>query len=121
MLILRTRNIETLTPDTVTKHVNEIAKAGWERDIRNKLGTTFYFKEFADIIVPITFGGHWVLLACNFEKRQVTILYFKESTNKKPLGLLIAMGNELWETGCKMGLKCIGENYTMEVMEKNQW
>jgi hypothetical protein len=98
-----------------------MAKIGWERDIRNKLGSAFNFKEFADIIVPITFGGHWVILACNFEKRCVTILYFKESTGKKQLGLLIAMGSILWETGCKMGLKCIGENYTIETTAMNQW
>jgi len=49
-------------------------------NIRNRLSGTFNFKEFADIVLPVTFGGHWVLLACNFEQRCITVLYFKEST-----------------------------------------
>jgi len=54
------------------------------------------------------------MLVCNYEKREVTVVYFKESTGKKKLLLLDDVCAALWESGAMGGLKCLAEKFLFE-------
>ena len=53
-----------------------ISQGNWSDEVSKRLGKKFNFKVFGDIILPVKCGAHWVLIACNFEKRQIHIVYF---------------------------------------------
>jgi hypothetical protein len=54
------------------------------------------------------------MLVCNYEKREVTTVYFKESTGKKKLHLLDDICSALWVSGAQGGLKSLAGAYLFE-------
>ena len=73
-----------------------ITQGNWSDEVAKRLKKNFNYKVFADIILPIECGAHWVLMTCNFEKRQIHIVYFKSETALLPLALLDELGTTLW-------------------------
>ena len=53
-----------------------ITQGNWSDEVSKRLGKKFNFKVFADIILSVMCGEYWVLIACNFERRQIHIVYF---------------------------------------------
>jgi hypothetical protein len=56
-------------------------KGKWSIEIGKRLGKNFNYDVFSDVILPVTFNQHWVLLILNFEKRMTTVVYFKRETS----------------------------------------
>ena len=77
LVILKTYGLEKLSADKVDRM---IATGKWGTEIAKRVGDNFQYGEYADIILPLTFGDHWVMLICNYEARTVTIVYFKRET-----------------------------------------
>ena len=77
LVILKTYGLEKLSADKVDRM---IATGKWGTEIAKRVGENFQYGEYADIILPLTFGDHWVMLVCNYEARSVTIVYFKRET-----------------------------------------
>ena len=46
----------------------------WDDEIVKRIVGNFNEKYYTDIILPIAFGGVWVLMTFNYEKRQVKIV-----------------------------------------------
>jgi hypothetical protein len=54
------------------------------------------------------------MLVCNYERREVTVVYFKESTCKKKLHLLDDIFSALWISGAQGGLRSFAGAYLFE-------
>jgi hypothetical protein len=61
------------------------------------------------------------MLVCNYEKREVVVVYFKETTGKKRLPLLNNVCTALWESGAMGGLKCLAEKFLFEAKFRDSW
>ena len=92
-----------------------LAKKEWEKELASRVDPlNFDFKVYADLVLPLQFENHWVMLVCNYEKREVTIVYFKESTGKKKLQFLDSVCSELWKSGAQGGLRSLAGAYLLE-------
>jgi hypothetical protein len=105
LIILKTFEIDAL--NTLTAD-NMALKGKWSVEIGKRLGKNFNYNVFSDIILPVTFEKHWVILILNFETRTTTVVYFKRETGTKPLELFTRVGLAIWRAGCKGGLKSLG-------------
>ena len=76
-----------------------INQGDWSEEVSKRLRKNFNYKVFADIILPIKCGAHWVMLTCNFEKREIHIVYFKCETALLRLALLNDLGITIWQAG----------------------
>ena len=77
LVILKAYGLEKLSMEKVDRM---ITTGKWGTEIAKRVGDDFQYGEYADIILPLTFGDHWVLLICNYEARAVTVVYFKRET-----------------------------------------
>jgi hypothetical protein len=91
-----------------------LATKVWEKELQSRVVPGFNFEIYADLVLPLQFDSHWVMLVCNYEKREVTVVYFKESTGKKKLPLLDVVCAALWESGAMGGLKCFADKFLFE-------
>jgi hypothetical protein len=73
LIILKGYLLKELNEKEVSRMISQ---GTWSDEVAKRLGKKFNFKVFADIILPVKCGAHWVLIACNFEKRQIHIVYF---------------------------------------------
>jgi hypothetical protein len=110
--------LEKLSADKVDRM---IATGKWSAEIAKRVGDNFQYGEYADIILPLTFGDHWVLLICNYEARAVTVVYFKRETQEQRLDFLVKLGTAVWKAGCKGGLECKAQIYNEEKKFMKEW
>jgi hypothetical protein len=62
---------------------------------------------WVDVMVPVTWGRHWVLLILNFEERKAHLVYFSQGTAKEPLDLLMELALKLVEVAIKESVKSV--------------
>jgi hypothetical protein len=117
LIILRPHLMMVLSEEKVKTF---LAKKEWEKELASRVDPlNFDFTVYADLVLPIQFENHWVMLVCNYEKREVTIVYFKESTGKKKLHLLDSVCSELWKSGAQGGLRSFAGAYLLEAKFKD--
>lgn len=78
MMILKTMWLnQGLDAECVKRAVQQFR---FEEDIRGRIDDNFKLNQWCDIVLPINFMRHWVLLICNYEKRELTVAYFMKET-----------------------------------------
>jgi hypothetical protein len=118
LVILKAYNLKSL----VFEDIDRMATKGkWRDEIAKRVGNNFNYQVYADVILPITFDGHWLMMICNYQDRVVTIVKFRNEVTPKTLDLFARVGTEIWKEGCQGGLKCVANNYIEESKASQQW
>lgn len=79
-----------------------VSQSKFEDEIKTRiLECNFKLDQWCDIIIPINFFRHWVIMVCNYEKRELAVAYFMKDTSVGNLNLLYDIGSAIRREGIK--------------------
>ena len=90
-----------LTKPNVDKAIKE---RDFETHISGRLVEMKLADRWCDVMIPINFGKHWVLLILNFEKRKMMVVYYYKEVAKEALDTLLDFALILVKESVKAGV-----------------